>query len=59
MHLFPRQGDREPWVNPQSYRSDKAMIRNGTIEERRAGVQLAGAGGRAGSGAGGGLEARA
>jgi len=33
MHLFPRQGDREPWVNPQSYRSDKAMIRNGTIED--------------------------
>jgi len=33
MHLFPRQGDREPWVNPQNYRSDKAMIRNGTIED--------------------------
>ena len=33
MYRFPRQGDREPWVNPQNYRSDKAMIRCGAIED--------------------------
>ena len=33
MDRFPRQGDREPWVNPQNYRSDKAMIRRGEIED--------------------------
>ena len=33
MHRFPRQGDREPWVNPQNYRTDKAMIRRGAIED--------------------------
>jgi monooxygenase len=33
MHRFPRQGDREPWINPQNYRSDKAMIRSGAIED--------------------------
>jgi cation diffusion facilitator CzcD-associated flavoprotein CzcO len=33
MHRFPRQGDREPWVNPQNYRSDKAMIRSGAIDD--------------------------
>jgi len=33
MHRFPRQGDREPWVNPQNYRSDKAMIRREAIED--------------------------
>jgi hypothetical protein len=33
MERFPRQGDREPWVNPQNYRSDKAMIRRGEIED--------------------------
>jgi monooxygenase len=33
MHQFPRQGDREPWINPQNYKSDKAMIRRGAIED--------------------------
>ena len=33
MDRFPRQGDREPWVNPQNYRSDKAMIRRGEIDD--------------------------
>jgi len=27
MHRFPKQGDREPWVNPQNYKRDKNMIR--------------------------------
>ena len=26
MHLFPRQGDREPWVNPQNYRVDQKLL---------------------------------
>lgn len=27
MHRFPKQGDVEPWLNPQNYRRDKQMIR--------------------------------
>jgi len=26
LHRFPKQGDREPWLNPQIYRRDKKMI---------------------------------
>src|SRR5262249_4633114 len=33
MHRFPRQGDREPWINTQSYWSDKKMIRSGALED--------------------------
>ena len=33
MHRFPRQGDREPWINPQNYHRDRAMIRSGAIED--------------------------
>jgi len=33
MHLFPKQGDREPWINPQSYKRDKKMIRRGKLED--------------------------
>ena len=33
MHLFPKQGDREPWINPQNYTRDKKMIRFGPIED--------------------------
>jgi cation diffusion facilitator CzcD-associated flavoprotein CzcO len=33
MHRFPKQGDREPWVNPQSYSRDKKMIRHGALED--------------------------
>ncbi len=32
LHRFPKQGDREPWVNPQDYKKDKQMIRHGAIE---------------------------
>jgi hypothetical protein len=28
-----RQGDREPWINPQDYKRDKQMIRHGAIED--------------------------
>ena len=33
MHRFPKQGDREPWVNPQSYKKDKKMFRYGEMED--------------------------
>ncbi len=33
MHLFPKQGDREPWINPQNYDRDKKMMRYAAIED--------------------------
>ena len=33
MHRFPKQGDREPWINPQNYARDKKMIRLGPLED--------------------------
>jgi len=33
MHRFPKQGDREPWLNPQNYGRDKKMIRFGTLDD--------------------------
>lgn len=33
MHLFPKQGDREPWINPQNYSKDKKMFRHGTLDD--------------------------
>ena len=33
MHLMPRQGDREPWINPQNYGKDKAMFRTGAVDD--------------------------
>jgi len=33
MHLFPKQGDRTPWINPQNYTKDKKMIRFGELED--------------------------
>ncbi len=33
MHRFPKQGDRAPWLNPQSFRRDRKMIRYGEIED--------------------------
>lgn len=33
MHLFPKQGDREPWINPQNYRRDKNMMHRAAIED--------------------------
>ena len=33
MHRFPKQGDHEPWINPQNYSRDKKMIRYGEIED--------------------------
>jgi len=31
MHLFPKQGDHEPWINPQNYWRDRKMIRFGPL----------------------------
>lgn len=33
MHLFPKQGDRDPWINTQNYYLDKKMIRHGKIDD--------------------------
>jgi cation diffusion facilitator CzcD-associated flavoprotein CzcO len=33
MHRFPKQGDREPWINPQNYGRDKKMIRFAPLED--------------------------
>ena len=33
MHRFPKQGDHEPWINPQNYARDKKMIRLGALED--------------------------
>jgi monooxygenase len=33
MHLFPKQGDREPWLNTQNYARDREMLRAGRIED--------------------------
>jgi cation diffusion facilitator CzcD-associated flavoprotein CzcO len=33
MHRFPKQGDHEPWVNPQNYGKDKKMIRSAPLED--------------------------
>jgi cation diffusion facilitator CzcD-associated flavoprotein CzcO len=32
MHLFPRQGDREPWLNTQDYARDRKLLRKAPIE---------------------------
>ena len=33
LHLFPRQGDRDPWRNTQNYTLDKQTIRAAAIED--------------------------
>ena len=33
MWRFPRQGDHEPWINPQDYRVDRKMFRKAPIED--------------------------
>jgi cation diffusion facilitator CzcD-associated flavoprotein CzcO len=33
MHMFPRQGDREPWINPQNFKRDKKMFRTSPLED--------------------------
>ena len=33
MHEMPRQGDREPWINPQNYKRDKKMFRESPVDD--------------------------
>jgi cation diffusion facilitator CzcD-associated flavoprotein CzcO len=33
MHQFPRQGDREPWINPQDYKRDRKLFRESPIDD--------------------------
>ncbi len=33
MHLFPKQGDREPWLNTQDYARDRRLLRKAAIED--------------------------
>lgn len=33
LHLMPKQGDREPWLNTQDYRRDVKMIRRRALED--------------------------
>ncbi|MDO8860809.1 NAD(P)/FAD-dependent oxidoreductase [Haliea sp. E1-2-M8] len=33
MHLLPRQGDREPWLNPQDYGSDRKILPAVSLED--------------------------
>jgi monooxygenase len=33
MHLFPKQGDHEPWLNTQSFAADKKMVRQAPLED--------------------------
>jgi len=27
MHLFPKQGDQEPWINTQDFRRDRSLFK--------------------------------
>lgn len=33
MQRLPRQGDRDPWINPQNYKKDRKMYRDATMED--------------------------
>lgn len=33
MPLLPKQGDREPWVNTQSYTADRKLLRKGAVDD--------------------------
>ncbi len=33
MHLFPKQGDKDPWINTQNYGLDKILLRRGSIDD--------------------------
>jgi hypothetical protein len=33
MDRMPRQGDREPWINPQNYTRDKKMFAKDPVED--------------------------
>ncbi len=33
MHRLPKQGDREPWINPQNFSADKKMFRTSAVDD--------------------------
>lgn len=33
MHLMPRQGDKEPWLNPQNYKKDKKLFQKTRVDD--------------------------
>ncbi len=33
MHLFPKQGNKDPWINTQNYGLDKILLRRGSIDD--------------------------
>jgi cation diffusion facilitator CzcD-associated flavoprotein CzcO len=33
MHIFPKQGDKDPWRNTQNYLLDKKLIKNAPLED--------------------------
>lgn len=33
IHLFPKQGDRAPWINPQLYSKDKKLFREAPVND--------------------------
>jgi hypothetical protein len=33
MDRFPKQGDREPWINPQNYARDKKMFASAPVDD--------------------------
>ena len=33
MHLFPKQGDRQPWLNTQNFGEDRKTIRHSPLED--------------------------
>ncbi len=33
MHLFPQQGDRDPWRNTQNYLADRKLVRRGLMDD--------------------------
>lgn len=33
MHLFPKQGDRDPWRNPQNYALERKLFRKAPLED--------------------------
>ena len=32
-HIFPKQGDKEPWVNPQIYSKDVDLLQKAPIDD--------------------------
>jgi hypothetical protein len=33
MHLFPKQGDKAPWLNTQNYKADRKLLRARDVDD--------------------------